>query len=303
MLRTRLWMGALLIALAVGALVVDRWLAPWYPFLFVIILGLALLACRELLDLLRAAHPGGVKSETGEAPPDALCPPGWLCYTAVAAVVLANWPAHLLPAPAGREPWAWVAGAFAGVVLAAFLAEMATFREPGTSVPRMALAVWVVGYLGLLPSFFAQLRWLPGLATADDTTRGSLALALAIFVPKFGDTGAYFTGRLLGRHRMTPVLSPKKTWEGAAGAMVASVLTAVGLDALGPVLRGGVWAAVGFGLSVGLVGLLGDLAESLVKRDCRRKDASQVMPGFGGVLDVVDSVIFAAPVAYWWLAW
>jgi phosphatidate cytidylyltransferase len=278
---------------------VDRWLAPWYPFLFFLVLGLALLACREVLDLLRVAHPGVVKSETGRAPPDALCPPAWLCYTAVAAVVVANWPAHLL---GGRHPWPWVAGAFAAAVLAAFLAEMATFHEPGTSVPRMALAVWTVGYLGLLPSFFAQLRWLPGLETADGPTRGSLALALAIFVPKFGDVGAYFTGRLVGRHRMSPVLSPKKTWEGAAGAMVASVLTAVGLDALGPVLRGGVWAAVGFGLSVGLVGLLGDLAESLVKRDCRTKDASQVMPGFGGVLDVVDSVIFAAPVAYWWLA-
>ena len=61
------------------------------------------------------------------------------------------------------------------------------------------------------------------------------------------------------------------------------------------------WAEVGFGLSVGLAGLLGDLAESLIKRDGRQKDASQAVPGFGGVLDVVDAVIFAAPVAYWWL--
>jgi phosphatidate cytidylyltransferase len=299
MLRTRLWMGALLIGLAVGALIVDRWLAPWYPFLLVIVLALSLLACLELLHLLRAARFTTVKSETGAAPPNALCPQAWLCYTAVAVVVLANWPAHL-PGGSG-DAWPWVTGAFAATVLTAFLTEMATFREPGTSVLRMALAVWTVSYLGLLPSFFAQLRWLPGLTTEQDTTRGSLALALAIFVPKFGDVGAYFTGRFLGRHRMTPLLSPKKTWEGAAGAMVASVLTAVGLDALGPVLRGGVWAAVGFGLSVGLIGLLGDLAESLIKRDCGQKDASQIMPGFGGVLDVVDAVIFAAPVAYWWL--
>jgi phosphatidate cytidylyltransferase len=116
-----------------------------------------------------------------------------------------------------------------------------------------------------------------------------------------GDTGAYFTGRLLGRHKMAPVLSPKKTWEGAAGGMVAAVLTALGINALGPVLHP--LAAVGFGLTVGIAGLLGDLAESLIKRDCQQKDASQIMPGFGGVLDVVDAIIFAGPVAYAWLAW
>jgi phosphatidate cytidylyltransferase len=67
-----------------------------------------------------------------------------------------------------------------------------------------------------------------------------------------------------------------------------------------PVLRSDL-AAAALGLTVGAAGVLGDLAESLVKRDCRQKDASQVVPGFGGVLDVIDSIVFAAPVAYWWL--
>src|SRR5262249_38092023 len=102
-------------------------------------------------------------------------------------------------------------------------------------------------------------------------------------------------------HRMAPVLSPKKTWEGAVGGVVAAVLAAVGINNLEPVLSGGVFVVIGFGLTVGITGLLGDLAESLVKRDCQAKDASQAMPGFGGVLDVVDSIVFAAPVAYWWL--
>ncbi len=69
------------------------------------------------------------------------------------------------------------------------------------------------------------------------------------------------------------------------------------------VLQGGDWAALGFGLTVGLAGVLGDLAESLIKRDCRRKDAADTVPGFGGVLDVIDSILFAAPVAYLWLRW
>jgi phosphatidate cytidylyltransferase len=151
-----------------------------------------------------------------------------------------------------------------------------------------------------LPCFLAQLRWLPDNGE-NGASRGTVALALAIFVPKACDTGAYFTGRLLGRHRMAPVLSPKKTREGAVGGVVAAVVAAVGINSLGPALVGGVLVVIGFGLSVGITGLLGDLAESLVKRDCQAKDASQAMPGFGGVLDVVDSIVFAAPVAYWWL--
>ena len=116
--------------------------------------------------------------------------------------------------------------------------------------------------------------------------------------------GAYFAGRFLGRHKATPVLSPKKTWEGFAGGLAASVATALVVWRLGPVFPGGelAWlSAVAFGLVVGLTGIVGDLAESLVKRDCQKKDASTVVPGFGGVLDVVDSIVFAAPVVYWWL--
>jgi phosphatidate cytidylyltransferase len=161
------------------------------------------------------------------------------------------------------------------------------------------LALWIAAYLGLLPSFFAQLRWLAG--TDKGVATGTQALALALFVPKGCDIGAYFTGRLLGRHRMTPILSPKKTWEGFAGGMLAAVAIAIGLGRMGPALRGSDWLALGFGLTVGLAGILGDLAESLIKRDSRHKDAAQNVPGFGGVLDVVDAVVFAAPVAYAWL--
>jgi phosphatidate cytidylyltransferase len=168
-------------------------------------------------------------------------------------------------------------------------------------VVRCALLVWVAGYLGLLPAFLAQLRWWDAVEGGQADLRGEAAIGLTIFVAKGADIGAYFTGRLIGRHRMSPVISPKKTWEGLAGGLVLSMLIAVGINRLGPGLLGGDLSAAGFGLAVGGAGVLGDLAESLVKRDCRRKDASQVVPGFGGVLDVVDSVLFAAPVAYWWL--
>jgi phosphatidate cytidylyltransferase len=267
-------MGAVLIALASGVLVVDQFLGPWYPFLFVFILALALASCYELLQLV-----GSIVRL-----------PAWLCYTSVALILTANWPAHLF---GESSAWLCVTGTFAAVVLSSFLGEMATFREPGGSVTRIALVVFVAAYLGLLASFLVQLRWL------HSVSQSTVALALTIFVPKCCDIGAYFTGRLLGRHQMTPVLSPKKTWEGLAGGLAVSALAAFAINRLGGGLSD--LAALGFGVTVGGAGVLGDLAESLIKRDFQKKDASQVVPGFGGVLDVVDSVLFAAPVAYCWL--
>jgi phosphatidate cytidylyltransferase len=270
-------MGALLIILAAAVLMLDR--GPVYPFFLVLLVLVGAAAAYELQRLLEPVQG----------------PPAWLALGGVLAVLLANWPGHVW----GGDPWQWLLGTFAAVVLAAFLREMAVFREAGGVVVRAALAVWMVAYLGLLPSFLAQLRWAPGGEGGQD--RGIGAVALAISIPKCCDIGAYFTGRLLGRHPMAPVLSPKKTWEGLAGGLALSAGVAVALNRL---LLGGMLSdlrAAAFGLTVGGAGALGDLAESLIKRDCRKKDASQAVPGFGGVLDVIDAVVFAAPVAYLWL--
>src|SRR4051794_5261083 len=123
-MRTGIWMGLVMIGLAAGMLVLDQLLAPWYPFLFLTVVLLALAACYELHHLL---GPSG--------------PPLWLCVTAVLAVLLANWPAHLWTDLCGADPWRLILAAFTGAVLAAFLAEMATFRAPGGSVVRIALTV------------------------------------------------------------------------------------------------------------------------------------------------------------------
>jgi phosphatidate cytidylyltransferase len=283
-------MGAILIALTAGVLVLDQRLAPWYPFLFVLVLLLTLAGCHELLALLGAARR----------------PAPWLCYSAITLLVAANWVPSVGPwlvpgLVVGGDRWVWIAGAFASVVLGVFVVEMATFRVPGESVARISMAVWIAAYGGLLPSFLVQLRWLPSFQASAEGQRATAALALAIFVPKCGDIGAYFSGRLFGRHPMAPTLSPKKTWEGAAGGLTAAMLAAIGLDRFGPVLRGNWLSAAVLGAVLGVFGILGDLAESLIKRDCRQKDASDIVPGFGGVLDVVDSILFAAPVAYWWI--
>jgi phosphatidate cytidylyltransferase len=292
MLKTRMWMGSLLIALVICVLLFDP--APWYPFLLLLAIFLAAAGSVELHQLIGAAH--GL--------------PLWLCGGSVLIVLLANWPAHRWPGLFGNDPWHIVLVAFTAVVLLGFLVEMAAFRPPsqaaetpsaeGGVVIRLSLLVWITAYLGLLPSFLMQLRWLHPLAGASDFSNAG-ALALGIFVPKCCDIGAYFTGRLLGRNRMAPVLSPKKTWEGLSGGLLLSAAAAVAINRSLSVVPGGDPAAAAFGLVVGGAGVLGDLAESMIKRDCRRKDASQMMPGFGGVLDVIDSIVFAAPIAYCWL--
>ncbi len=285
MLRPRLWMGAVLAALTLGVIIADQYLAPWYPCLLLLLLGLSLGASIELVHMLGPSRR----------------PESWICHVGVGVMVLANWLPHL-PALAGLSPWECVAGALALMVLLATIVEMTLFTEAGQSIERIARGLWVICYVGLLPSFFAQIRWLGPTTGAGHEVYGMTAMALAIFVPKCGDIGAYITGRLVGRHEMTPLLSPKKTWEGAAGGLTLAVVTAIGINRAAPerVLPDNWIAEIGFGLTVGIAGMLGDLAESLFKRDCQQKDASQVVPGFGGVLDVVDAVIFAGPVAYLW---
>lgn len=277
-------MGACLIALAVAMLVFDRrdWLGVPYPFLLLFFVVVGVGATVELLALLDAQ----------------LRPPRAVCVVAVLAVLSANW-VYPLGFRVLGAPLEVVTNVFAATALGMFLVEMARFREPGGSVVRIAVGVWVTAYLGLLPSFLAQLRWLGG---PDDSSadRGLVAVALAILVPKVCDIGAYFTGRALGKRPMAPVLSPKKTWEGFAGGMFAAAFVSVVVNRRYAVLPDD-WIAIGFGLTVGLAGIFGDLAESLVKRDCKKKDAGAAVPGFGGVLDVIDSILFAAPVAYWWL--
>ena len=292
MLRTRLIVGTVLAALAAGMLLLDERFAPWFPFLFLTVAFLSAAGTVELVRLL----------------PESRRPSMTICVAGVLFLIALNWglvitTRHLegdLFSPG--DALAWVTPGFAAVVLLTFLAEMATFQGPGGSVERMALTVWTVAYLGVLPSFLIQLRTGHPEATGEELRRGTVALAMAIFIPKACDIGAYFTGRLIGRHRMTPVLSPKKTWEGAAGGMVAALATAVGVSLFGAKPEYYWIKAIGFGLTVGLAGLFGDLAESLVKRESQKKDASQSVPGFGGVLDVIDSVLFAAPLSFFWLA-
>lgn len=181
-------------------------------------------------------------------------------------------------------------------ILAFFIAAV-SYRGPGTSTVTIAGHVFCFFYIGVLGSFLVQLRWLP-----EGPAFGSLALFLTVFTAKVCDIGAYTTGRLFGKHKMAPILSPGKTWEGSIGGLIAASLLAVATVRLTRMELGvrllSTAATFLFGFLVGAAAMAGDLMESLIKRDCQTKDASSAIPGFGGLLDIVDSVLFAAPVAY-----
>jgi phosphatidate cytidylyltransferase len=137
---------------------------------------------------------------------------------------------------------------------------------------------------------------LSGFALAIRVDFGPLPLLMFVFVVKSADIGAYAIGTLFGKHKFAPKVSPGKTWEGSGAALVTAVIVAlafaVGFDIMS-------WQqAIAFGFCLAFAGQAGDLAESMIKRDAERKDAANKVPGFGGILDIVDSPLMAAPVAY-----
>jgi phosphatidate cytidylyltransferase len=163
---------------------------------------------------------------------------------------------------------------------------------PG-SVPAAAATLFGSLYLGALGGTIAALRLIT--PEADGPWRVTLLLAIVMF----SDTLAFFVGHALGRHRLAPTLSPSKTIEGALGGLAGGMLGALATRALGlPSLR--LSHALGLGLVVAGLGILGDLAESLLKRWAGVKDSGAIFPGHGGMLDRLDSLLFGAPVLYYY---
>jgi phosphatidate cytidylyltransferase len=127
---------------------------------------------------------------------------------------------------------------------------------------------------------------------------GAAWIVCVLAITFLSDTGAYFTGRLWGHHHMAPYISPKKSWEGAFGGLVVATLVGAGLvPLLG--LPIAVWMGALLGAIGSIAGQAGDLAESLIKRQVNIKDSGHIIPGHGGILDRIDSLLFTAPVLYY----
>jgi len=146
-------------------------------------------------------------------------------------------------------------------------------------------------YMGLLSSFCIAIR----------IEFGLWPLLMFVFVVKSADIGAYSIGSLFGKHKFSPKISPGKTWEGMCGAVAAAIIVSIGFGLICDIMP--LLPAAIFGLGFAFVGQLGDLAESMIKRDAEQKDSANKVPGFGGVLDIVDSPLLAAPLAYLFLMW
>ncbi|MBI4312492.1 MAG: phosphatidate cytidylyltransferase [Chloroflexi bacterium] len=132
--------------------------------------------------------------------------------------------------------------------------------------------------------------------------QGSKLLLLAILSTFAIDTAAYFVGRAIGRHKLAPKISPGKTWEGAIGGFAAGIAAAVAL-AFAFDLHVPLWKAAGIGASLGIVGQAGDLLESALKRAHQAKDAGGLIPGHGGILDRLDSIVYNLVVVYHFYVW
>jgi phosphatidate cytidylyltransferase len=132
---------------------------------------------------------------------------------------------------------------------------------------------------------------------------GRYYLLYFVLITKFSDTGAYAIGSLIGRHKMIPRISPGKTWEGFGGAILGSTLASlVFVYFLGPGMPGMNWThAVILGSLLGVCAVVGDLIESLFKREAGAKDSGRFFPGIGGMLDLLDSLLFNAPIMYLYL--
>lgn len=172
------------------------------------------------------------------------------------------------------------------------------FRARENAILNTSLTAFGVLYIGLCMTPLIVLRNVSRADLQGTWGEAGAALVLTLFVSVWlADTGAYFVGMSIGKHKLFPRVSPKKSWEGAIGGLVASTLAFWGMGAW---LLPGIDAATAIicGVAVGIVGPVGDLAESLLKRDAVVKDSSGILPGHGGLFDRFDSMLFAAPVVF-----
>jgi phosphatidate cytidylyltransferase len=195
------------------------------------------------------------------------------------------------------------------LVISTLLAELGKRRPKpivtiGTTLIGAVYAGWLLSYLTLLHGMQPGMIRLNGENVAllvppiANTTPGEWLVIFVSACTWMSDTGALFVGKALGKHKLAPNISPGKTWEGSIGGVATSLLTGAGL---------GIWLhlplihALGLAAMCAVFGQIGDLCESALKRDLGVKDFGSVMPGHGGILDRIDSLLFSAPLAYYYV--
>ncbi len=282
MLRYRLLFGTLMTVFFAAVVILDGWLdgsltrsaadKPVQGTIFCILISLLVIPAQ--LELSKLAALKNLKI--------------FLPVTIIASILLATywyWQPFVKIPPQNCLPFLLVF-----VLLALLLYQYVRF---GTSsvLANCGVSYFSILYLGLLSSFCVAIR----------IEFGLWYLLMFIFVIKSADIGAYAIGTLFGKHKFSPKLSPAKSWEGMGGAAVAAVIVAIGFATSCDIIS--FWPAVIFGVCFAFIGQIGDLVESMIKRDAEQKDSANKVPGFGGILDIIDSSLVAAPFAYLFFMW
>ena len=171
-------------------------------------------------------------------------------------------------------------------------------RSNTTGILAISTTLFGMMYVPWLLNFIQKINFFPGIEN-----HGKFYVLYFVIVTKFSDTGAYAVGSLIGRHKMIPRISPGKTWEGFGGAVIVSTAASlVFVQFLGHKMPGmNLVHAIVLGVVLSLAAVLGDLIESLFKREAGVKDSGKLFPGIGGILDLLDSLLFNAPIMYLYL--
>ena len=189
-----------------------------------------------------------------------------------------------------------------GFLLTVFTRQMFEGLRDDAPLRTMAYTLFGLLYVLWLYNFITKIVYVTPRSPAGAVT-GQFYVLYLIAITKFSDMGAYLTGSAIGRHQMVPHISPKKTWEGFAGALFFSLLASWGMLSLMPghlSLLTRTHATV-LGLLLGFAAVVGDLAESIIKRSTGVKDSGNFLPGIGGALDLIDSLLFTAPLLFFYL--
>ncbi len=264
MLRTRVLTAVVALPILVAVILVGGWLFAGVVFVALVLGGL------EYTNLLRQGN---------------YQVPLWLVLSLVALPAAATWFDHA----------DWRAPGIAALLIAGMVYAIGRMeRDHPQPMIELALAVFGGVYIGWLGSYLIAVRELDEGAYLTLMLYGCVAVS---------DSAAYFVGRQWGRHKMSPRVSPKKSWEGYAGSIVGGLVfgTLAGGLPDTAVLNWGHGAVIG--LLIGALGTVGDLGISAIKRQTGAKDSGHLIPGHGGILDRTDSVLVAAAIGYYYLVW
>jgi phosphatidate cytidylyltransferase len=292
LLRWRLILGVTFVAGLLGLCWLDAYALRPGAWLGALAIAAVCLCAGELLAMMRAR---GLALSAKVFYAAAILPVAFSCVPVLFPNIMWN-------LTLGAYGWLTL-GVLAGLAMA-FVGEMPRFDGQGNSLTNIAVTAFAALYLGGCIGSMVQLRIVRAPAKVDGWD-GLLPLLLLIATVKLSDIGQYTVGRTIGRTKLAPRISPGKTWEGAVGGIALACLVV----SLGVGMRRFGWAnlswssfgvMMAFTASVAVAGLIGDLSESMLKRAAGFKDSSTWMPGFGGVLDLVDSLLLSAPVAYLW---